>query len=169
MALIGTMTVQWAGIERMLDELIAYHQQQFTDLSKNHPRNLSDKLSYLQKVMQKSPIYFWGTKKFLRQIRIETRRLGEERHEIIHGLLGRSGSVSWRSQRVMYDGASARIRIRDFHSDDLVDLMKQIGALAHHMSPRIWIMIGNDHRKSPGGNVDHILAELLEPEPQSQV
>lgn len=165
MSIIGTMTVQWAGVERMLDELIAFHQQQFTDLSKNHPKNLSDKLIYLKRVMQRDQKYPWGTREFLRNLRIETKRLGEERHEIIHGLLGRNGSVTWRTQRVMYDGPNARIRIREYHNDELIDLMKQIGMLSHFMAPRIWIMIGNDHRKSPGGNIDQILAELLRKEP----
>ena len=34
---VGNMTITWSGIERVLDELIAWYQQNCTDLSKPHP------------------------------------------------------------------------------------------------------------------------------------
>lgn len=164
------MTVTWAGIERMLDELIAFYQQQFTDLSQEHPRSLSAKLDYLNRTMQRDLMFPWGTREFFRRARIYAKRLGNERHEIIHGVLRRRGlSLVWRSQRVVYEGPHARVSHREFHNSDLQNLLKEIGDFSRWLAPRVWILIGNDHRNSPGGEIEEVLRELLRNEPPVEV
>lgn len=154
----------------MLDELIAFHQQQLTDLSKEHPRSLSMKLEYLKRTMQRDTRYLWGTRDFFRQVRIQGKRLGDERHEIIHGVLRRNGtSLVWRSQRVIYEGSNARVHVRDFHNDDLVAIVKQIHEFSDFISPRIWFLIGNDHRNAPGGEIEDVLRELLRAHPPVRI
>src|SRR3546814_18446180 len=49
---VGMMTIHWAGIERLLDELIAAYQHSHTDFSREHPRSLSNKLDYLKMLQQ---------------------------------------------------------------------------------------------------------------------
>src|SRR3546814_8551064 len=94
----------WAGIERLLDELIAAYQHSHTDLSREHPRSLSNKLDYL-KMMQHDERLPEKTREFLRCTRITAKRLGNNRHDIIHGLLHRvpgPHSITWRTQRIIY-------------------------------------------------------------------
>lgn len=170
MGLIGTMTVTWAGIERLLDELIATHQQQFTDLSKEHPRSLSSKLDYLKMMERDVERYSWGAREFFRRTRIYAKRLGNERHEIIHGVIRRKGnSVVWRSQRVIYDKADARVSHREFHNDDLVHIFKEIRDLLNYTAPRIWLLTGRDYRKSPGGQIEEVHRELLRTYPPVKI
>ena len=156
----------WAGVERLLDELIAFHQQQFTDLSQEHPRSLSKKLEYLKRTMQRDRRLPWGTREFFRQTRITAKRLGDERHEITHGVIRRQGtSLIWRSQRVLYDGPNARVKIRDFHNNELCDILKEIGEFGRFLGPRVWILIGNNHRDAPSGEIEEVLRELLRTHP----
>src|SRR3546814_8128052 len=105
---VGMMTIHWAGIERLLDELIAAYQHSHTDLSREHPRSLSNKLDYL-KMMQHDERLPEKTREFLRCTRITAKRLGNNRHDIIHGLLHRvpgPHSITWRTQRIIYEGRS---------------------------------------------------------------
>lgn len=139
----------WAGVERMLDELIAHWQHLATDLSKDHPWSLSNKLSYL-KHMQKDQRLNEAIRKFLRDTRIEAKRLGNERHEIIHGLLHNIGStLVWRTQRVIYQGPLARLQHRQYSNDDLQQLSSQIAKFSNFLSPRVWVLIGGDPTKFP--------------------
>lgn len=170
MSLIGQMTVTWAGVERMLDELIAHHQHNATNLEKEHPRSLSAKLEYLKRVMQRDLKYRWGAREFFRKTRIEAKRLGAERHHIIHGVLMKSARpVEWESQRVSYQGATARVLHRTFHNDDLVHLYKEMSAFHHYLAPRIWLLIGNDYRNGFTGEIEEIHSELLRTFPPIQI
>src|SRR4051794_28255650 len=67
---VGETTMSWATVERMLDELIAFYQHSATDLSKEHPRSLSNKLKYLR-LMQCDARFPDGVRAFLREARIE--------------------------------------------------------------------------------------------------
>lgn len=155
------MTVTWAGIERMMDELIAYHQHSCTDLTQQHPKSLSNKLEYIKTNLEKNRIYTWGAREFFRTLRLEARRLGNERHEITHGVLRRKGnSLVWRSQRVIYEKAIARISHREMHNNEIADILRQIGAFSQYLSPRIWLIIGNDPAKSPSDDIEEIHREL---------
>ena len=151
---VGNVTIMWAGIERMLDELIAYWQHLATDLSKEHPRALSKKLCYL-KDMQRDERLNAAIREFLRTARIEAKRLGAERHDIIHGLLHNIGStMNWRTQRVIYDGPLARIQQRNYTNDDLQRISREIAEFSAVLSPRIWVLIGGDPSLYP--NADEI-------------
>lgn len=105
LSLVGTLTITWAGVERILDELIAWYQRHNTDFEAEHPRSLSNKLKYLR-LIQRDTRFSPETQAFLRQIRIEAKRLGDARHDIIHGLLHRRPwhGGGWYTQRVIYEG-----------------------------------------------------------------
>src|SRR5690606_29306055 len=118
---IGQTTVNWAGVERILDELIAHYQHHYTDLSREHPVSLSNKLDYLKNPMQRDTRLTPETREFLRRVRIEVARLGKERHDIIHGLLMREGRpLMWSTVRVAYRKAHTHLVHRNLHNDDIL-------------------------------------------------
>lgn len=155
---VGNVTITWAGVERILDELIGWYQQNCTDLSREHPRSLKEKLKYLR-LMQLDDRLTEETQKFLRQVRIEAKRLGNERHEIIHGMLMHKGgfSLEWQTQRVIYDGPNARLTSRSFHNNDLQKLSTDMAAFLHYLAPKVWILIGNDPSKYPPVEIEKAL------------
>ena len=161
MALIGHITVTWAGVELMLDELIGWYQHRATALDKRHPRNLTDKLDYLR-LMQRDERLPEGVRHFLQRTRDEGKRLGDRRHELIHGLTYRrsvSGGV-WQSHRVIYEKALARRTVRDFSNEHFRDLLRDVSAFAHYLSPRVWAiaLIQSDIAPPPG--IDEALRDL---------
>ncbi len=161
MALIGHVTVTWAGIERMLDELIAWYQHRATRLDRAHPSNLKDKIKYLRRMAgdERLPT---GTRNFLRRAADDVKKLGDRRHELIHGLTYRRpvpGGV-WQSQRVRYVKAVARVTIRDFSNQDFQDLLKEVGALAHYLSPRVWAIACIQSDITPPPGIDEALHDL---------
>lgn len=115
LALVGTMTVAWSGVERILDELIGWYQHNATTLVKDHPRSLSSKLDYL-KVMQRDQRFTPETREFLRTARIRTKALGAARHDLTHGLLHRRTGEGggWHTQRVIYNGRVAELANRPY-------------------------------------------------------
>jgi hypothetical protein len=146
---VGNLTITWAGVERMLDQLIAHWQHLATDLSKEHPRSLSKKLEYL-KTMQKDERLNEPVREFLRATRIIAKKLGNDRHDLIHGLLHNVGtSTNWRTQRIVYDGPYARIQHRHYSNDDLQHIIRTISDFANFLSPRIWVLIGGDRSRFP--------------------
>ena len=158
---LGNSTLAWAGVERILDELIAWYQHRFTDLSREHPRGLSNKLEYLRR-MQRDERLTEKTREWLRRTRIEAKRLGDDRHELIHGMLWhhRGASLEWTTQRVTYDGPYARLRSRTFHNSDLQRVSAEISTLIGDLAPRVWILIGQDRSKYPVREIDEALSEL---------
>lgn len=144
---IGNMTIAWAGIERMLDELIAWYQHARTRLETQHPVSLKNKLAYLR-VMQRDAGFTPEIQEFLRHIRIETKRLGVERHNIIHGLLHLKSArdLMWRTQRVLYDGPFARLEHRLYSNDQIQTIGREISDLGGYLSPKVWAVIGGDPR-----------------------
>lgn len=157
---VGNVTIIWAGVERMLDELIAYWQHLATDLSKEHPRSLKNKLDYLKDI-QKDERLNGAIREFLRVIRIEAKRLGDERHDIIHGLLHNIGStLDWRTQRVIYEGPYARLQHRRYTNDDLQRICREIADFSTFLSPRIWVLIGGDPKRYPADELHQALREF---------
>lgn len=158
---VGNMTITWAGIERLLDELIAWYQHNCTDLSKPHPLSLQNKLKYLR-VMQCDERFTDETREFLRKVRIEAKRLGNERHEIIHGMLWHRGgfSLEWKTQRVVYDGPNAGLTHRTFHNDDLRRLSREISNFSHYLAPKVWVLTGHYPGKFPVSEVEKALSEF---------
>jgi hypothetical protein len=159
---VGNMTINWAGVERLLDELIAFYQHQATDLSREHPRSLSTKLDYL-KLMQKDERGPEPLREFLRVTRIEAKRLGNERHEIIHGLLHRFGgrhSLHWRTQRVIYQGPYARVHHRVYHNDDLQRLSAEISNFSRSLSLNVWAITRGDNGVGPPGDIQNARRNL---------
>lgn len=147
LAMIGNMTIAWAGIERILDELIAWYQHARTGLETQHPISLKNKLSYLH-VMQRDASFPPGVQAFLRYARIETKQLGSERHNIIHGLmhLQSARDMVWRTQRVLYEGAYARLEHRVYSNEEIQDIGRKISDLGGYLSPKVWAIIGGDPR-----------------------
>lgn len=161
LVMVGNVTIMWAGVERILDELIAHWQHSATDLTKAHPRGLSKKLEYL-KDMQRDPRISEPVREFLRYTRIEAKRLGNERHEIIHGLLNQQGTTTnWRTQRVIYEGPYARLTHRKFSNDELQRISREIFSFSSFLSPRVWVLTGGDPARFPSSDdLQQALREL---------
>lgn len=160
LALVGETTINWAGVERMLDELIAFYQHRYTDLSAQHPVSLSKKIEYIKTRMEREPSFTPETHVFLRQARIDVTRLGKERHEIIHGMLFKTGTVVWRTQRVAYNKAVAHIVYRKFHNNDILKVYTDIGEFMRWLGPRVWALVGADRTKYPRHRIEEALREL---------
>lgn len=158
---VGNVTLGWAGVERILDELIAYYQHRFTDLSAEHPRSLSNKLKYLR-VIQKDERFTPGTREFMRNARIRAKQLGDERHNVIHALLTRlDGEASrWNAQRVAYDGPFARLQHREFAMTELENISLQISEFARYLAPKVWVIMERDRSAYPVGDIEEALREL---------
>jgi hypothetical protein len=159
--LIGQSAMAWAGIERMLDELIAFYQHVRTDLSRDHPRGLSSKLKYLR-IMQCDPLHNPKLKEFLRYTRIEAKRLGDRRHELIHGLFWRRPVLGgrWESQRVVYSGPFARLHATTHSDEDFRGLLRDITAFGTYLSPKVWVITRGHTRNFPVGNLEEAAGEL---------
>jgi hypothetical protein len=142
---IGNLTIAWAGIERMLDELIAWYQHAQHRLQSQHPVSLKNKLIYI-KLMQRDPIFTPETQEFLRIVRIEAKRLGAERHNLIHGLLHLSDAerMRWNTQRVVYDGPLASIEHRTYSNDEINRISGEITNFSRYLSPQIWAIINGN-------------------------
>ncbi len=157
---VGNVTISWAGAERVLDELIAWHQHNNTDLSRDHPRGLDNKLKYL-KFMQDDVRFLPGVRTWLRDIRLEMKRLGVGRHHIIHGMLSQRGLLmEWTTQRISYQGPSAFLRHHRFSNDELMQLTKDIANLIADLAPKVWLLIGRDPTKFPAEVVTKAVADL---------
>ena len=159
---VGNMTITWAGVERLLDELIAWYQHGFTDLSKEHPRSLSNKLKYLR-LMQCDKRFPDEFREFLRMTRIEAKRIGDSRHELIHGMLHKRGGPSelkWRTQRVIYDGPNARILNTNYNDADLQRISREISDFSHQLSPKVWVITHHNDSFPFTGEVEKTLREL---------
>src|SRR3546814_1360901 len=77
------------------------------------------------------------TREFLRCTRITAKRLGNNRHDIIHGLLHRvpgPHSITWRTQRIIYEGPIARAVQREYHNKALADIAAEIADFSHWLS-----------------------------------
>lgn len=158
---VGNMTIAWAGIERMLDELIAWYQQARTSLEREHPINLKNKLEYLR-FMQRDPNFTPEIQDFLRTARIEAKRLSGERHNIIHGLLHFESiyTLRWHTQRVVYDGPNAKIEHRTYSKDELKLIAHEISEFCRYLSPRIWLIIDGDTRLMRAHDIKKVKLEL---------
>ncbi|MFY7837524.1 MAG: hypothetical protein ACOVQ0_14720 [Novosphingobium sp.] len=151
----------WAGIERVLDQLIAWYQQNCTDLSKKHPRQFSEKLKYLRRFEDDDRLTD-ETIRFIRYVREEGARLSDVRNDIIHGLLWHQGghSLSWQTQRVVYDGPNAYISRSKYHNDDLQNLSKEICNFLNHIAPTIWILCGGNSDEYSRDQIRSAFTEL---------
>ena len=158
---VGNITITWAGVERVLDELIAWYQHGCTELTKEHPVSLRKKLEYLH-AMERDERFTDETSKFLRKVRIEAKRLGSERNEIIHGMLWHKGghSLGWGTQRVTYRGPNASLTNQTFHNDELQRISQAISDFLHYLAPKIWVLTGNDPVKFPISEVEMALREF---------
>lgn len=99
---------------------------------------------------------------FLRRARIETKRLGSLRHDLIHGMLHRRnpGDFNWYVQRVVYDGPFARLSHRTYTPDELRDVTTKIAELGGYLSPKVWAIIGGDPRLIAADKLEQARREL---------
>ena len=161
LASVGQITMSWAGVEMLLDELIGFYQHGCTELEIDHPVSLSKKLDYM-KTMQRDPRLTEEMQEFLRSARIHAKRIGSKRHAIIHGVLRHVGgtSTNWQIQRASYEGPKARRNHHLFHSDDLLSLGSDIAAFTHFLAPKIWVFIGGDPGKYTRSEVEEALRQM---------
>lgn len=158
---VGNITMSWAGVERILDELIAFYQLNATNLQHEHPRSLSSKLKYLR-LMQCDPRHNDQIREFLRRARIEGKKLGDRRHDLIHGLISRSRVQGgrWTSQRIIYDGAYARLKITPYEVADFENVLRDINAYAHDLSIKVWVITRGRAPGFPPRDMEEALREL---------
>jgi len=102
------------------------------------------------------------TREFLRKTRIEAKRLGNARHELIHGMLWHRGgySLEWTTQRVLYEGPNARLKLQTFSDDDLRRMSSEIADFAHHIAPIVWVLTDRDASKYPATAIEKAYREL---------
>lgn len=158
---VGNITISWAGVERILDELIAWYQHHRAGLSLDHPREFGSKVKYLDRMLG-DPGFGRPAKAFLIRVRGDADDLAKERNRLIHGLLHpiAPSRDRWQTQRVLYEGPVARLELIEHTVDDLQHLVAEIGALAAFLAPRVWVMTGSDPRRYPLEVVAAIRAEL---------
>lgn len=136
LALVGTMTITWAGIESILDEVIAwYHRTGGKAVRWDHPRSLSAKVEYMKK-MEPDVRFSHQDRATLRRIRLETNRVGTERHKLVHGFLHLGPfRKNWSLHRTIYDGSDVSIEVSDFTSEHIRKVLSDMAALASILSP----------------------------------
>lgn len=155
------MTVNWAAIERVLDELIAWFQHNCTDMSQAHPGPLKRKLDYLKEMQRYEP-FTDEMQEFLRQTRIWTKRLSVDRHDLIHGIMSYRGgaTLEWHSQRISHEGPRARIVNRVFHNDDIQRIAEDMSNLLKFIILKVWVITGGDPSAYPVSEIKNALREL---------
>ena len=158
---IGHITLTWAIIEREIDELIAWYQHHHTDLSVEHPRSLSSKLRYMRKI-QNDRVFNEKTKEFLRVTRIEIKRLGDRRHDVIHGTFWRTGQYRdvYNMQRVTYEGPRAWVTHKRFTLDEMDALLSEMSSLAADIAIKIWVISGHDETAYAMSDIEKTKGEL---------
>src|SRR3546814_16853810 len=90
------------------------------------------------------------TRAFLRCTRITAKRLGNNRHDIIHGLLHRvpgPHSLTWRTQRIIYEGPIASDLHRKAHNKASADIAAASEDLTPWLSPPAWVKHQTEHNK----------------------
>ena len=67
---------------------------------------------------------------------------------MIHGLLHFESvhTMRWRTQRILYDGAYARVEHRTYTNADLQRIGSEISEFGADLSPKVWAIIGGDPR-----------------------
>lgn len=158
---VGNITIMWAGVERLLDELIAWYQHNCTDLSRKHPKPFSEKIKYLNRMIDDDRLTH-ETRNFFHFLASEAESLSDDRNDIIHGMLWHEGglSLNWQTQRVMYDGPNASLSHRLYHNDDLQQLSKRISKFSSHIAPKIWVILGGNPEKYSHDQIRLALMEL---------
>ena len=59
-------------------------------------------------------------------------------------------SGEWQSQRVLYDGPYARLRLTKFSNADLMQLFRDISDFNNDLSPKVWVIShGNEPAFTP--------------------
>lgn len=99
---------------------------------------------------------------FLRHARVESKRIGDRRHDIIHGLLhlANGRTLTWCTQRVLYDGPFAKLQQSTYSNDDLKALAVDIATFARHLSPRVWVIIGGKPNSFAVSDLQQVRREL---------
>ena len=116
-----------------------------------------------QLLMQRDERFPSQFQEFLRTTRIEAKKLGNDRHELIHGLLrhyGGPNSLRWRTQRVIYNGPLARIQQRNFHNDDLLKISRAISGFSHSLARKVWVITKYDNSHPTTSEIEQPLSEL---------
>ena len=141
MANLGTILVTWAGIELMIDYLIAWYHPtvgQHT-IRPSQPMNFGDKMVYIKK-MARDPKFDQVAKDCLRDLRIQATRLNKARKLIVHGVaVHRNGFSSyWQfAIREFKDNHSTQ-KVYQVKDSEISEVLSQMMQLSAAISP--WIM-----------------------------
>jgi hypothetical protein len=128
MAMVGTMTVTFAGIGFMLNDLLESHLAHFGPvIRKDLPRAFTKKLEYLAAIEPQLARDEDRTE--LRRLRLELARLNEFRVNIVHGYLLKqhNDSMRWRVLIAKEEGAQLARRLVNYSNDDI---QREVRAMA---------------------------------------
>jgi len=141
------MTIMWAGIELMMDNLIEWYQTRVgTVIRSDLPRMLTNKLDYIRKM---EPDIRWTVeeRETLHEIRLEIARLSEFRHNLIHGLLHQKNSrtLDWHVHILKLNGNTVIRRNLTYSDAEIRKNVRAIFELSHKISPFFAQVIGLPH------------------------
>ncbi|WP_299321414.1 hypothetical protein [Parasphingopyxis sp.] len=133
LALVGLMTILWAGMERYLDEFINWHMA-LTHITENceHPRALNRKLNYLKRRVENDFGFSDAEKETVRSLRLEIKRLSEFRHDLAHGIFVRRdrSKLVWSAQRLNIRRNKMTPQNREYSNDEIQQGVKDVDKLS---------------------------------------
>lgn len=144
MSLIGTMTYQWAGIDLILNHVIAWHISQTNPGSNSLPRDITRKLRYLKENIESDARIAADQRDRIRLFRIEITRLNKFRKSVVHGRLFQKNrlSVQWFVHSVHQNNGALKQATTPMTNDEILAGVRDIGDVAHAMSPFFAKLIG---------------------------
>lgn len=144
---VGNMTIMWAGIGLMLNNLIEWHQAKIgTAVRRDFPRNFSTKLGYL-KAMERDTRWTADERAKLYAIRLELARLNEFRKNMVHGLLHQKNKRTrdWHIYIAKEEGNGLLRRSISHSYADIMAASEAMAAISHEISPFFARIIGVPH------------------------
>ena len=144
-ATVGHIAHTWAGIEAILDALIEWYHPIAgqANIQNEVPVGLDGKVNYINKMIR-DPGFPDSSKAALRSFKIEAKRLGKTRHLIVHGMMFRDPKTAtgWRLQAREFDKETSRIVSHYFENEALLEILRQMSAFLHVLSPWVAKLIG---------------------------
>lgn len=133
----------WAGIEFMMDALIAWYHpiKGSSDICPDLPVSFERKLDYLNK-MARDPAFGEHGQKLIRNLKIEAKRLNVWRKTLLHGVVfqGHFMGTDWEVQIRRFNGPQTTIDRYKFTDADLRTILSQMSDFSSAISPWIWGM-----------------------------
>lgn len=138
---LGLIAVTWAGIEMMIDHLIAWYHPSIGQhsIQKEQPVNFIRKMAYINK-MKRDPRFNDEAVNALDYLMKEAKRLNKARKLIIHGVaFHRNGfSSTWHFSIREFDGVDSVQKLYPVKDSDLLEILRQMSALSSSTASWVW-------------------------------